>query len=324
MIENEPYIAMVDWWRKQSKDLFISAAPQCVLNNNKNDELIAKAKFDAIFVQFYNNPVCDAIPGNTEGDEFSYDKFTKKVQSGKSKDAKVFIGLPAAPTAGSGYINPEQLKDLVCEYKSHQNFGGISLWDATFGLQNKDSKDKAYLLNALDALSGGCKDEPTTTLSKITSSSTPTASITSSVGWSNGTTTHATVPMTTSTVYATKTYTITSCAPTVTKCPVGKVTTEVVPAYTTVCPVKNTPGVGGASSSSLQTVTRSTVGAPHSSLGCNGPQCPGVAVPTEGWNNYPIISASARPSAPVTAGASSVALGMAGLIAMAAVQVLMI
>jgi chitinase len=48
---------------------------------------------------------------------------------------------------------------------------------------------------------------------------------------------------TTSTVYSTKTYTITSCAPTVTNCPgkIGQVTTEVVAISTTICPVTATP-----------------------------------------------------------------------------------
>ncbi|EXF85569.1 endochitinase [Colletotrichum fioriniae PJ7] len=44
----------------------------------------------------------------------------------------------------------------------------------------------------------------------------------------------------TSTVYTTKTFTITSCAPDVPNCPVGQVTTKVVPAYTTVCPYTET------------------------------------------------------------------------------------
>ncbi|RSL68703.1 hypothetical protein CEP54_002651 [Fusarium duplospermum] len=43
--------------------------------------------------------------------------------------------------------------------------------------------------------------------------------------------------MTTSTIYATETYTITSCPPEVTKCPVGSVTTETIAISTTVCPV---------------------------------------------------------------------------------------
>lgn len=45
----------------------------------------------------------------------------------------------------------------------------------------------------------------------------------------------------TSTVYATSVYTITSCAATVTDCParMGQVTTDVVSLYTTICPVSS-------------------------------------------------------------------------------------
>jgi hypothetical protein len=42
---------------------------------------------------------------------------------------------------------------------------------------------------------------------------------------------------TTSTIYTTKIYTITKCPATVTNCPVGKVTTDIISLYTTVCPV---------------------------------------------------------------------------------------
>jgi chitinase len=50
------------------------------------------------------------------------------------------------------------------------------------------------------------------------------------------------VQYTTSTVYRTTVYTVTSCAPTVTNCPakIGQVTTETIIDYTTVCPVTAT------------------------------------------------------------------------------------
>lgn len=47
---------------------------------------------------------------------------------------------------------------------------------------------------------------------------------------------HIPVPEITSTVTATSVYTVTACPSTVTNCPVGHVTTEVVTAYTTYCP----------------------------------------------------------------------------------------
>jgi chitinase len=45
--------------------------------------------------------------------------------------------------------------------------------------------------------------------------------------------------MTTSIVYTTKVYTVTSCAPTVTNCPakMGQLTTETIVLATTICPV---------------------------------------------------------------------------------------
>jgi hypothetical protein len=44
------------------------------------------------------------------------------------------------------------------------------------------------------------------------------------------------VTLTTVTQTSTRTYTITSCAPTVTNCPINRVTTEVITATTAVCP----------------------------------------------------------------------------------------
>ena len=72
-----------------------------------------------------------------------------------------------------------------------------------------------------------------TTVCPVTATPTPT-------GW------------TTSTVYATTTYTISKCAPTVKNCPYGHVTTEIIPVSTTICPVtdvwpaKPTGPAGGA------------------------------------------------------------------------------
>jgi len=59
----------------------------------------------------------------------------------------------------------------------------------------------------------------------VTSTSTPAPTWPHNGGW------------TTSTVYSTKVYTISKCPPTVTNCPYGHVTTELVPVSTTVCPV---------------------------------------------------------------------------------------
>jgi hypothetical protein len=44
-------------------------------------------------------------------------------------------------------------------------------------------------------------------------------------------------------VYSTRTYTISSCAPTITQCPYGHVTTEIISVTTTICPVTETESI---------------------------------------------------------------------------------
>ncbi|RDW57758.1 hypothetical protein BP5796_12559 [Coleophoma crateriformis] len=72
-----------------------------------------------------------------------------------------------------------------------------------------------------------------------TSSASPTASVSSSLSQTSISTSAAMVSpsFTTSTVYATSTYTITSCAASITNCPLNSVITETIAVYTTICPV---------------------------------------------------------------------------------------
>ncbi|POR36249.1 Uncharacterized protein TPAR_03546 [Tolypocladium paradoxum] len=322
-LDNKPYIAMINRLRSLDRSLLITGAPQCPTNPAYFDmkEMIQTAAFDALFIQFYNNPSCDVIPQNDNWpDKFSYGDWVDIVaKSDKSKSAKLFIGLLGSLSAAgetparSGYVGPEKVKELVCQYKSTTNFGGISLWDLNRAAENIVG-GKSFYQHVLDALQYGCNPVPTTTSTsktstktpsasptKPTSSSTPskptttstsntsstskatssssakatttsstkqittssvpvnsttstsggvkssepitTSSIVSSTGvWSNSTMTSSTsVPMTTSTAYTTTVHTVTECPPYVINCPkTGYVTTETIPLYTTVCPVTQT------------------------------------------------------------------------------------
>ncbi|KJZ72578.1 hypothetical protein HIM_08102 [Hirsutella minnesotensis 3608] len=290
---NGPYIAMVDKLRALDNDLIITAAPQCPFNpTNALSDLIQKAAFDALFIQFYNNPVCDAIPNNTPGDKFNLDAWVKVLaKSDKSKNAKLFVGLLSSPSAspsGSGYIAPDEVKDLICNYKDTQNWGGISLWDMEHGHTNIVD-GKSFNEHVLDALANGCTPPPSSTVTSkpvptsitskpvstsvtskpvptsitskpvptsvtskpvptsVTSEPIPTSAVTTSK-WSNSTT-----PVIPSTAYTTVIRTITSCPPEVTNCPnTSHVVTETLPVFTPVRPV--TPEVP-----SKAPVTTSTV-----------------------------------------------------------------
>ncbi|CRK43154.1 hypothetical protein BN1723_019119, partial [Verticillium longisporum] len=236
---------MVEVLRGLNPGYYITAAPQCPTSDEyfQLKELVYAAQFDALFIQFYNNPGCQA------SDDINFDDWLRVLsETDQSKDADIFIGLLASPAAGgSGYVDSEQVKEIVCALKDKSQFGGLSFWDATRGAQNViDGKN--FNEHAADALEFGCDSAPptgpTTTSSRLLSNSTTTASITvspSSVG-PTSITSSSSVELTMSTVYATSTRTITSCKPDV-PCTKGDVVTETIPLYTTVCPVTETGDV---------------------------------------------------------------------------------
>ncbi|OBT88769.1 hypothetical protein VE02_02408 [Pseudogymnoascus sp. 03VT05] len=172
------------------------------------------------------------------------------------------------------YLSADQLKPLIDEYYCHDNFGGFMIWDAVFAGNNKDSNGVDFLAQIKNLLvareAKGCT-KPTSTVSSSTTapittstagpittvSSSTTAPITTSTAgpittgplttgpsttavttstghWGNNTISDS--PTLTSTILRTTVYTVTSCAPTVTNCPLGHLTTATLTDYTTWCP----------------------------------------------------------------------------------------
>ncbi|KYK62069.1 hypothetical protein DCS_03214 [Drechmeria coniospora] len=355
-LDNKPYIAMIDRLRKLDQSLIITGSPQCHLADEWQHMklMLQKAAFDALFIQFYNNPSCDYIPGNGGfGEKFNLDDWVDfMATTEKSRNAKLFVGLPVNgvtsggnSAAGSGYVSPDEMQELVCKYRGTKNWGGISLWDLNLSAENVVG-GKPFHEHVLDALRHGCGTEkPTTTEVKATSSPV----------WSNSTVTTQ-APFVTSTVYTTLVRTITECPPQVVDCPLGTVKTEVVPLYTTVCPFTKT-GTPAAEtgmpfpetdeeSSGNESVHRPVSKAritqtlatpsPHSTKhacahghcpgrfqagSCHGRNCSAVAVPTDRWTTA-VVSPPVVPTMPVQAGASTVTLGLAGVLIATALQLL--
>ncbi|OBT99267.1 hypothetical protein VE01_02533 [Pseudogymnoascus verrucosus] len=201
---------------------------------------------------------------------FSYDAWLKRLQApgSKSKNAKLSIGVLGAPNMDPTipieyYLSADQLKPLIDEYYCHDNFGGFMIWDAVFAGKNKDQNGVNFLAQIKNLLvareAKGCA-APTSTVSSSTkapvttstvssstkapvTTSTPgplttgpsTTAVTTSTGhWGNNTISDS--PTLTSTILRTTVYTVTSCAPTVTNCPLGHVTTATLTDYTTWCP----------------------------------------------------------------------------------------
>ncbi|KAH8667583.1 hypothetical protein BGZ60DRAFT_528876 [Tricladium varicosporioides] len=167
-------------------------------------------------------------------------------------------------TVNPGIYNYAAVRDDACE--CGVNFGawssidddkcnlpcpgnnGISSSETCGGLDSTSAQ--WWSLYALDSV----LSSPTApkTLSTSTSS-VPVASPSSSTKPAGNATSTAAPEMTTSTVYSTRVFTVTSCAPTITNCP-ATVKTEIISLYTTVCPVATT----SASVSSLKPSSSTT------------------------------------------------------------------
>ena len=96
---------------------------------------------DFVWVQFYNNPLCNL---NTTGFGASFSGWSSNL-SAKGAGPRLFIGAPGcedttvdpnAGCAGSGYVEPSSLSNVVAQVKGTKNLGGMMLWDASRAYMN--------------------------------------------------------------------------------------------------------------------------------------------------------------------------------------------
>ncbi|KAF7181335.1 hypothetical protein CNMCM7691_000553 [Aspergillus felis] len=115
---------------------YLTAAPQCVFPDVADQAMLNGAvAFDAIWVQFYNN-YCGVNAfsfGSMQQGAFNFDLWDAWAKSqSKNKNVKVFIGLPGnVAAAATGYVDTEQLREVVAWSKAFSSFGGIMVWDAS-------------------------------------------------------------------------------------------------------------------------------------------------------------------------------------------------
>ena len=127
---------------------YITGAPQCPIPEPNMGQIISTSQFDYLWVQFYNNnnytyPCALGINGDAA---FNYQDWVSFIGQGPSKNAKLFIGVPASPLGANGspsgsvyYATPSQLAGVVAEVKSDSHFGGIMMWSAGFSDSNVNS-----------------------------------------------------------------------------------------------------------------------------------------------------------------------------------------
>ncbi|KAF7320015.1 Glycoside hydrolase family 18 protein [Mycena kentingensis (nom. inval.)] len=151
------YIAFVNKIRSlssgASKKYYITAAPQCVYPDAALSTVLNAASFDAIYVQFYNNPC--SLPNFNSVSQWNFgiwDQWAKTISP--NPNVKVYIGAPASTTAaGSGFVDIATLSSIAVKMrKSFSSFGGVMLWDASQAFQN--NRFDLAIKNALVAAGG--------------------------------------------------------------------------------------------------------------------------------------------------------------------------
>ncbi|KAJ7169534.1 glycoside hydrolase family 18 protein [Mycena filopes] len=136
-----------------SKRYYITAAPQCVYPDAALGSVLNTANFDAIYVQFYNNPCgLQTYPTASAWNFGIWDQWARTLSP--NPNVKVYIGAPASSSAaGGGYVDIATLSKIaVAMRKSFPSFGGVMLWDASQAYQN--NRYDLAIKNALVAAGG--------------------------------------------------------------------------------------------------------------------------------------------------------------------------
>ena len=120
-------------YSKQGKKVYLTAAPQCPFPDAWIGGALKTGLFDYVWVQFYNNPPCQYTPGSIGTLEDAWKQWTSDVPA-----SKIFLGLPAAPTAaGNGFIPASDLTSQVLPtIKDSSKYGGIMLWSKYYDDQS--------------------------------------------------------------------------------------------------------------------------------------------------------------------------------------------
>ncbi|XP_021911366.1 hevamine-A-like [Carica papaya] len=108
----------------QERKVYLSAAPQCNFPGAKVTAALATGLFDYVWIQFYNNPLCE-YNGNSQNLIGSWRTWSALI------DARYFfVGLPGSPQAAkSGYATPHQIcKEILPEIRKSKKYGGVMIW----------------------------------------------------------------------------------------------------------------------------------------------------------------------------------------------------
>jgi chitinase len=161
-----PFTKKLNELKKSHPGFLLTAAPQCQYPDKNLASVLTHhlGWFDALFVQFYNNPEC-GIPGgyarrsterpsnpllggpsarrsNLAKREFNLGTWLEQASQATPKSPKIFVGVPGnaagTPSARMGYVVPALLKTALLPFMKHANMGGVSIWEVGYATSNGD------------------------------------------------------------------------------------------------------------------------------------------------------------------------------------------
>ena len=177
----------------EPREYYISGAPQCVVPDAHLANAIQSSHFDFLFVQFYNTPECSARAyfdhtyGSTGAPtDISFDQWVDFVDQAGSQ-AKVFLGLPAAPSVVNDpvmYLQPDEAETIIdhfqCKYP--ERFGGVMVYEATASMNNAIDGNPYVDVLKKDLEKSDCANNPSCVITPpvtLSTSSAPTSGLTS-------------------------------------------------------------------------------------------------------------------------------------------------
>jgi len=122
------------------KQWLLTASPTCQSPNAYLSEPVQKVKFDALYIQFYNDKKCmisnwKSTSKHDSPDFFNYGLWDTWVKANSAnKNIKLFIGVVATGRVAwnaESYVSRTQVVTVANNVygKFPANFGGVSIWD---------------------------------------------------------------------------------------------------------------------------------------------------------------------------------------------------
>ncbi|KAL3653590.1 hypothetical protein CASFOL_003271 [Castilleja foliolosa] len=120
------YHTLVTYLRSIDEKILISGAPFCPFPDKYLGRALETTRFDYVWVQFNQRHQCEY--NNVSSDKL-IESWRVWTTSKKVKAGKIFLGLMAEESIGSGYIPASVLtSEIIPVIRNYTKYGGVMLW----------------------------------------------------------------------------------------------------------------------------------------------------------------------------------------------------